>query len=360
MQSRFTFSAAMLMLLSGCAAGPAGGPAAPAVVAPSASVTLPLPATFTGDLPCADCEAIEYRVDLFADRAFYLRMNYRGRPGGPFDDLGSWDYASDGRAIILQGGREAPLRFSLAGPDELSMLDLAGLPIDSPLNYTLRRASGLEPLEPRLMLRGMYRYMADAGIIDECASGRRMPVAMEEDNAALERGYLAVGGEPGAPLMALVEGRVALCMPMEGPGPVPTLIPERFLRMAPGESCPPRFATAPLAGTFWALVSLGDDAVYPTERRPGPHIEFHATESRVAGSDGCNRFMGGYQQDGDALTLSQLASTMMACVDGTDVAQRYTAALGDTRRYRALGRHLELFAADGALLARFEARSPST
>jgi len=36
-----------------------------------------IPATFTGVLPCADCEAIDYHLDLFADRSFYLRTTYR-------------------------------------------------------------------------------------------------------------------------------------------------------------------------------------------------------------------------------------------------------------------------------------------
>jgi copper homeostasis protein (lipoprotein) len=343
------------LLAAGCAAGTAAAPRqAPA--APATPPTVVLPASFTGTLPCADCEGIDYRLDLFEDRTFYLRTTYRGRTPGQFDDVGSFDRSSDGRALVAQGGREAPLRFSIESADEVRLLDLAGQPIPSGLNYSLKRATGLPPLEPRLTLRGMYRYMADAAIFEECATGRRMPVAMEADNAALERGYLEAGATPGAPMMALVEGRIALRMPMEGPGPVPTLVPERFLRMAPGESCPPRFATAPLEGTAWHLVSLGGEAVVPGERRPGPNMTLDAAASRVAGSDGCNRFMGGFQRDGDKLSFGQLASTMMACADGMEAAQRFTAALGATRRYRAMGVHLDLYDAAGTAVARFEAR----
>ena len=35
--------------------------------------------------------------------------------------------------------------------------------------------------------------------------------------------------------------------------------------------------------------------------------------SRVAGSSGCNRFTGAWQQDGTRLTLGPVASTMVAC-----------------------------------------------
>jgi copper homeostasis protein (lipoprotein) len=353
------FVALALTGLAACATGPAAAPGATGGMSTPRSADPPklaLPASFTGTLPCADCEGIDYRLDLFEDRTFFLRTTYRGRTPGEFDDVGSFDWSSDRRALIAQGGREAPLRFSIESADELRLLDLSGQPVDSKLNYTLRRASGLAPLEPRLNLRGLYRYMADAGLFDECSTGRRLPVAMEGDNAALERAYLQQRPEPLAPVMALVEGRIAMRMPMEGPGPVPMLVPERFLRLAPGESCPPRFATAPLEGTSWRLVSLGGEVIMPPPDRPAPSLLLDAAESRVSGWDGCNRFMGGFRRDGDALSFGQLASTMMACEAGMEQAQRLTAALAAAARYRSMGVHLELFDAAGAVLARLEAQ----
>src|SRR4051812_45732315 len=41
-----------------------------------------LPATFKGDLPCADCTAIQYQLDLFADRTYDLSMIHRGKSSG--------------------------------------------------------------------------------------------------------------------------------------------------------------------------------------------------------------------------------------------------------------------------------------
>jgi copper homeostasis protein (lipoprotein) len=346
-----------IVVLMAClpAAGCVAATAAPPGQAPAAAPTVALPASFTGTLPCADCEGIDYRLDLFPDRSFYLRTNYRGRTPGEFDDVGSFDWSSDGRALVAQGGREAPLGLAVVSADELRLLDLSGQPIASTADYSLRRVTGLPPLEPRLALRGMYRYTADAALFEECSSGRILPVAMEADNVALERGYREAGGA-GSPLMVLVEGRIAQRMPMEGPGPVASLVPERFVRAAPGESCPPRFATASLEGTAWQLVTLGGEAVTPVEGRPRPGLTLDAATARAAGSDGCNRFTGGYTLAGERLSFGQLASTMMACVDGMDTAGRYTAALAATARFRTLGRHLELYDAAGALLARLEAR----
>jgi copper homeostasis protein (lipoprotein) len=49
-----------------------------------------LPASFIGELPCADCPGIRYQVNLFPDRAFFSRMTYLGRgDDANFDDIGS-------------------------------------------------------------------------------------------------------------------------------------------------------------------------------------------------------------------------------------------------------------------------------
>jgi copper homeostasis protein (lipoprotein) len=205
-------------------------------------------------------------------------------------------------------------------------------------------------------MQGMFSYMADAAGFEECTTGRRLPVAMEGGYLDLERAYLAAKGKPGRPLMALVEGSIALRPPMEGPSPVPTLVVGKFLRLAPGETCPARFRTARLEDTEWKLIALGEEAVMaPPAGRPGASLLLRGADKRASGSDGCNRFMAGYELEGDRISFSQAASTMMACVDGEEVARRYMQALSTTARWRVLGGQLELYDADGRLLARLQA-----
>jgi copper homeostasis protein (lipoprotein) len=315
-----------------------------------------LPASFTGVLPCADCEGIEYHVDLFKDGAFYLRAGYLGKPGGVHYDVGRYALSTDGVTLVLQGGREAPLYFSIEDADTLRKLDIEARPIDSTLDYDLTRAEPFSPAEPALPMRGMFVYWADAAAFSECLTGRSMPVAMEGGYIDLERAYMGAKVDPPAAVMALVEGRIVQRMPMEGPGPVPTLIVDRFLRLAPGEECPPPFANAPLRDTYWKLTFAGGQAVLPVEGQPEPHIVLRSEEERVAGSDGCNRLIGGYSVHGDDISFGQMASTMMACPGGTEVASRFAGALGTASGWRILGRHLELTDAAGTLVARFEAR----
>jgi putative lipoprotein len=58
-----------------------------------------------------------------------------------------------------------------------------------------------------------------------------------------------------------------------------------------------------LEGTSWVMSSAGKRV---------PSISF-AADGKVAGSGGCNRFFGSYEQTGDALIFSPLGATRMAC-----------------------------------------------
>jgi copper homeostasis protein (lipoprotein) len=315
------------------------------------------PATFAGDLPCADCQGIRHQLELFPDQAFFLRMTYLGRgDGANFDDIGGWTVASDRRTLVLHGGREAPRKFAIKDTNTLRTLDLEGREIASSLNYDLKRSQNLGPLEPRLLMRGMYKYMADAGRFTECLTRRNWPVAQERDNAVLESAYSKARRQPGEELLVNLEGQVAMRPKMEGEGQQPTLVVERFIGVWPGETCGARFATEPLENTYWKLTRLGDTPVTVASQQWEPHFILNPQSRRVGGSGGCNRLMGSYELTGDRLTFGQMAGTMMACPEGMDIERTFLQALGQVKQWKIAGQHLELFDAAGKLVARFEAR----
>jgi uncharacterized lipoprotein YbaY/uncharacterized lipoprotein NlpE involved in copper resistance len=161
-----------------------------------------LPATFAGDLPCADCQGIRHQLELFPDQAFFLRMTYLGKGDkAVVDDIGSWLIPSDSRTLTLHGGREAPLKFAIKDANTLRKLDVEGREISSSLNHDLKRTPDLQSLEPRLTMRGMYKYFADAGRFTECLTRKNLPVAQEQDNAALESAYSKARRQPGEELL---------------------------------------------------------------------------------------------------------------------------------------------------------------
>jgi len=315
----------------------------------------PLPATYSGTLPCADCPGIRYALNLFPDHVYYLREEYVGEPTKAFDDIGRWGLSSDGTQLVLQGGREAPLRFVLKDPNRLRRLDLDGREIDSILNYDLAREPGFVPFEPRLHVRGMYSYMADAALLRECITERRYAVPALGENLRLEESYLKARRQPGEPLLVNAEVRIIKQPRMDGTGEEEAMVIERFLNVWPGETCGTPLANAELANTYWRLVRLGKEPVLVAPDSREPHLKFVPAENRVQGSTGCNRLMGSYEQADAGLRFGAVATTRMACPDATVPEQAFVQALEATRRFNIVGSHLELLGEDGRLLARFEA-----
>jgi copper homeostasis protein (lipoprotein) len=236
-------------------------------------------------------------------------------------------------------------------------LDLEGREIESALNYDLKRAASLQPIEPRVGMTGMYRYMADAGIFTDCLSRRRMPVSQEQDNAALEAAYAKARREPGEELLVSLEGQIAMRPKMEGDGVQPKLVVERFINVWPGETCGAQFATANLENTYWKLTRLRNDAVIVGDKQREPHLVLRSQDRRLGGAGGCNRLTGSYELDGDKLAFGKMAATKMACLHAMDTEQSFLDALAQVKTWKIVGEHLELFDASCNLLARFEARN---
>jgi copper homeostasis protein (lipoprotein) len=326
-----------------------------AIAGPAAEFAPPLPTSFLGVLPCADCPGVEYHLELFEDGAYYFRMTYQGRDGAPLDDIGTWVRSSDGRVLALHGGREAPVMFAIAGPDTLDKLDHDGRPIVSAQNHSLARTGGLEPLEPYLHMRGMFRYFAGSALFEECLTGRKMPVTMDADYLRLEQAYLQARREPDEALLASLRGRIVERADMGGPVR-PTLVVEAFSGVWPGESCGTRFASAQLHETYWRLTQLDGEPVFVGAGEREPHLVLRDGEAAsVHGSTGCNRFTGQFERQGTSLRFGTLAATMMACADTMAQETAFTRALDATRSWRIIGQHLELSDDEGRLRARFEA-----
>ena len=316
----------------------------------------PLPSSFTGTLPCADCEGIDTRLDLFPDGAFYLHRVYRGHASDAFDEIGSWRFDAPTGVLALSDAGDGPMRFSLVGEDELRLLDRQGRRIESELDYSLRRTEGLNELEPRLVLRGMYTYAAEVGTIVECRTGRRLPVWDGGDSTALEKAYRDSRAAPDEPLLVELEGRIAWLPPREGDGLVPTLVVEKFRAILPDRTCETRPPQADLLDTYWKLIRLEDEDLTAASGRE-PHLVLRG-EGRFKAYDGCNRILGSFSAIKERMKFSDAVSTKMVCPDPAPAAGRFAALLERIATYRIDGRQLDLQGEDGRTLLRFEAVEP--
>jgi putative lipoprotein len=73
-------------------------------------------------------------------------------------------------------------------------------------------------------------------------------------------------------------------------------------------------AAPTLEGTEWTLVD-GVDA--PDDSVPTLTL----ADGSASGFGGCNTFNGGYELDGDSITIGPLAATLMACEDAKSAAE---------------------------------------
>ncbi len=321
-------------------------------------VPLPeLPATFSGTLPCANCEGINTKITLLADGTFFSKQVYLGKPApNQADDLGSWVMSHYGNVLVMQGQNSEMRYFRVKSTEVIEMLDLEARTIFSSLNYSLQRAGSADLPDLELFpLQGQYRYLADAALFTECKSGLKLPVLSEGDNAKLEREYLALQKEPGQELLATLYGHLKLAPSMEeGEQQVPSLLPLRFESVEHG-NCAARLYSANLTDQFWTLVQLnGKPVVLPSTGR-APGLMLHTDNGRLSGSGGCNQLLGSYSLSGQSVQLNMVAATRMACFGEGIVDAELIETLTQVKSWNILGQRMELYDQLGRLLARFEA-----
>ena len=316
-----------------------------------------LPATFFGDLPCADCEGIRHQLELFQDKVFFLRLWYLGRgDSARIDDIGIWSVSASRDTLLLTGNRDASVRFLVTDSATLGQLTPAGDVITSTFKPELKRTRNVPPLSPRLRMRGMYSYSADAGRFTECLTRKTWPVAVEGESADLEAAYTMSISKPGEALMVDLEGQLASRPAADGGTRRRSLVVEKFGRVVPGESCGPEAPAVTVERTYWRLTRLGDTPVSAGSLQWEPHLILHPDSKRVSGSDGCSRLRGRYDLDENRLTFAEMATTSTSCPEEADPQREFPDALKRVTTVKLIRQHIEMFDARGKLLARFEAR----
>lgn len=123
---------------------------------------------------------------------------------------------------------------------------------------------------------------------------------------------------------------------------------------APG----PEMASPPLEGPTWRLTQISGavPAGLATLTR-AVTVQFEAGQAR--GFSGCNTFSGGYELQGDRLTLGPLATTMMACPEpGRSVEDAFQQAFKGALQFTIDGDQLVATAAGGGESLRFEREAP--
>lgn len=170
--------------------------------------------TYTGIMPCADCEGISTAITLKRDLTFVLRTKYPGKSDSVYESTGRFTWNKEGNKITLSNSESAVY---FIGENTLAQLDKTG-------NQIVGATTG--------------KYILQ----------KSMAVITEK---------------------------------------------------------------------YWKLTEFMGKPITMNEKMVNePHITFHTADNRITGNSSCNNFMGSYElKDGNRITLSKLAGTMMACPD---------------------------------------------
>lgn len=97
--------------------------------------------TYGGTLPCADCPGIDTTIAFTPEGQYTLSEAYQDADKSSFLSKGTWSLRGDGKAVLLdpEDKDEYDRSFSIVSPTELRALDQQGKPIDSSLDYSLKR-----------------------------------------------------------------------------------------------------------------------------------------------------------------------------------------------------------------------------
>ena len=215
---------------------------------PKEASELGTPSTFTGELPCADCQGIRYHLDLWSDHVFHLQREWMGYELVK-QDIGRWSLDTGRKVLTLESGGDTLMQFEAAHPRNLRLLDTKGHRIQSELKYTLTSTGHLEPVDITLPLRGELAVDGSVLRFTECLTGGTFFVDDEGEAAAARQALIATNSD-------------SVYVTIEGTLHMTTVVVRRFINAWPMESCERSLSNASLTNTRWRLDRIDRETLH--------------------------------------------------------------------------------------------------
>lgn len=302
---------------------------------------------YAGEVPCASCAGIEYRINLRPDFTYEARMVYKGEPEeqNTVELSGSYGFTEDG--ILVLEKEEPGMNYFRVEPARLRMLNLEGKEITGELadKYVLTeltRAAGRSapPQEGEGPNNELMRKLHEQGI-DFYARGNEPFWSLDLDfdeiytfstmsgmklNTPPVEGAFAMDADPPRTLYAAEVEAGMLRFTIIGEECTDNMSGEIFTHTVEVEAkngvdeafttfngCGRYVTDYDLAGA-WTLSSMGGEEIDTENLQKGaPQLTFDPDALRVSGHGSCNNLMGSFEMQKNAIRFSQMASTMMAC-----------------------------------------------
>ena len=328
----------IFLIIIGCSS-------APEFVPDPKSVTFLTNGIWLGMLPCADCEGIDYQINLKNDYTFKQKSVYKGKSEEIFIDEGRWGFVSD--SVIAVSGNEDYKMF-LIQQDHLVMLDQDGNKIESSFEerYHLSKDDGtvkeimpVKPVEEVVEMNLNYYQEKFLSGVDFIARGNEPNWTLEidlEKSMSFAAMYDIKVNTPAVEGIKAQDSDVTLYTAKTDSGElVITVIKDKCQDNMSGENFPYKvrveakssadstYKTFEGCGRFLYDIRLYD--IYVMEEMTGfnlkkeklmkgmPTFEFNLTDMRFGGHAGCNQINGGISVVGNKITFENLVGTLMSC-----------------------------------------------
>ena len=328
----------IFLIIIGCSS-------APEFVPDPKSVTFLTNGIWLGMLPCADCEGIDYQINLKNDYTFKQKSVYKGKSEEIFIDEGRWGFVSD--SVIAVSGNEDYKMF-LIQQDHLVMLDQDGNKIESSFEerYHLSKDDGtvkeimpVKPVEEVVEMNLNYYQEKFLSGVDFIARGNEPNWTLEidlEKSMSFAAMYDIKVNTPAVEGIKAQDSDVTLYTAKTDSGElVITVIKDKCQDNMSGENFPYKVrveAKSPADSTYKTFEGCGRFLydirlydIYVMEEMTGfnlkkeklmkgmPTFEFNLTDMRFGGHAGCNQINGGISVVGNKITFGNLVGTLMSC-----------------------------------------------
>lgn len=328
-----------------------GCSSAPEIVPDQKQIKFLTNGIWLGVFPCADCEGIDYQLNLKDDYTFKQKSVYKGKDEDIFIDEGTWAFDSDS-VIILYGSDDDKL--FLIGSKDLILLDQYGERIESSFEekYHLKKDMSTvkeietpveknvdEPVQEEVEMNPEYYQKKFMEGVDFFARGNEPNWTLELD---LEKNFVFTLMDEWKISTPAVEGIKAqdhdvtlYRAKVESGELIITIIRDNCEDNMSGEKFPfkvrveakrstdEKYHTFEGCGKYLADLRVYD--IWVMEEMTGinfkkeklqkgmPQFEFQLSDMRFAGHAGCNNFSGGIVVAGNKITFGALVGTLMSC-----------------------------------------------
>lgn len=308
----------------------------------------PLPATFTGEIPCPDCLKVEITLNLRPDAIYQLRKTYRMEQGPPKveSQLGLWRFAENGNFVILGKEKGTLKSYAITDKDRLKFVGQESVADESQIEYDLLREPEFKPFSDSVKLRGMLSYGAGNAVMAECESGQSFAVTGDAEYRRLVQTYLNTPHGHEEPLLVSMEGKLEDTA--EGNEQI---VVERFKRFYPNRDCDGNPTRANFTDTFWRLIELDGEKVQLKMEEQRLFFLLDSKEKILKGFGVCNSISGTYLVKGEVFLIKRLHTTRMACPGRVHIEATFLRALDDTETYQVIGDLLLLYDKAGKIRA---------